>query len=65
LPAAELEAFRGELERIDRASPVLLMRHSDLFFALRAHIDLTRSRLRIILAGVQDQPIADTLGGLS
>ena len=46
LQASQLEAYRCDLEKIDRASAALPMRHSDLFFALRAHIDVTRVRLR-------------------
>lgn len=41
----EIEDLAQELERIDHASAVLPMRHSDQFFALRTHIDLVRRRL--------------------
>lgn len=50
-PPAELAAYSTELDRIDRASKVLPMRHSDLFFALRTHIDLVRARLQSMLPG--------------
>ena len=42
---SQLSEYQHGLEKIDRASGVLPMRHSDLFFALRTHIDLTRARL--------------------
>ena len=45
LPADRLAACQGEIERIDHASKALPLRHSDLFFALRNHIELTRARL--------------------
>lgn len=45
LPAERLGAYRSEIERIDHASKTLPLRHSDLFFALRNHIELTRARL--------------------
>lgn len=52
---SQLADFRNDLERIDRTSAALPMRHSDLFFALRAHIDLTRTRLRAVRAETQSQ----------
>ncbi len=55
LSAAELAGYQDDLDKIDRASSVLPMRHSDLFFSLRAHIDLTRARLRTALAERQGQ----------
>lgn len=55
LPAAQLADLTTEVERIDRATAVLPMRHSDLFFTLRAHIDLTRTRLRAALGDVSSQ----------
>ena len=51
LPPSELANYRSDLDRIDRASKVLPMRHSDLFFALRAHIDLVRARLQSMISG--------------
>ena len=53
LPMAQLVAFQDDLEKIDRASAALPMRHSDLFFALSAHIDVTRARLAAALAGTK------------
>lgn len=55
LSAEQLTRYNDDLEKIDRASGVLPMRHSDLFFSLRAHIDLTRTRLRAALAEGQGQ----------
>jgi hypothetical protein len=46
LAMSQLVAFQSDIEKIDQASSALPMRHSDLFFALNAHIDLTRTRLR-------------------
>jgi hypothetical protein len=45
LTAEQLTALQGDLEGIDRAATILPMRHSDLFFALLMHIDMTRTRL--------------------
>jgi len=43
--AEQVAALQNDLEHIDRAANILPMRHSDLFFALHMHIDMTRSRL--------------------
>ena len=45
LPEVQLTTLRSDLEKIDLASAALPMRHSDMFFTLRTHIDLTRARL--------------------
>lgn len=45
LTGSQVLALQTDLENIDRAAHVLPLRHSDLFFALRFHIDLTRTRL--------------------
>jgi len=45
LAADGLAALQSDLEEIDRAANMLPMRHSDLFFSLLLHIDMTRSRL--------------------
>jgi hypothetical protein len=37
--------LQNDLNHIDRAANILPMRHSDLFFALLMHIDMTRTRL--------------------
>jgi hypothetical protein len=49
LAGPRLLAMQADLDSIDRAAKVLPMRHSDLFFALRTHIDLTRTRLSSLL----------------
>jgi hypothetical protein len=45
LVAAQVVALQTDLESIDRAASILPMRHSDLFFDLKRHIDLTRAHL--------------------
>lgn len=45
LTAEQIGTLQGELETIDHAANVLPMRHSDVFFALLMHIDMTRTRL--------------------
>jgi hypothetical protein len=45
LTAPQLESLQTDLKNVDRAAHILPMRHSDLFFALRLHIDQTRMRL--------------------
>jgi len=45
LTAAEAEALGAELDDIDKATMSVSMRHSDLYFMLRYHLDRTRSRL--------------------
>jgi NMT1-like family len=42
---AKAEALQAELADIDRATMTVPMRHSDLYFMLRYHLDQTRSRL--------------------
>lgn len=55
LGESQLTALQGDVDRIDNASTVVPMRHSDLFFALRSHIDLTRARLRAALDAAHAQ----------
>ena len=43
--AANAEALQAELDDIDRSTITVPMRHSDLYFMLRYHLDRTRSRL--------------------
>jgi len=43
--AAQAEALQAELDDIDRETMTVPMRHSDLYFMLRYHLDQTRSRL--------------------
>jgi TRAP-type uncharacterized transport system substrate-binding protein len=45
LTPAKAEALQAELADIDRATMTVPMRHSDLYFMLRYHLDQTRSRL--------------------
>ena len=45
LTATQVAALQGDLDHIDRAANILPMRHSDVFFALLMHIDMTRTRL--------------------
>ena len=61
LSGPQLAEYEDNLDKIDRASSVLPMRHSDLFFSMRTHIDLTRVRLRSLLdeaheRGAQKRP---------
>jgi hypothetical protein len=51
--AEQVAVLQNELESIDRAANILPMRHSDLFFALLMHIDMTRTRLAARLAALQ------------
>jgi TRAP transporter TAXI family solute receptor len=47
LTAARVAGLQGDLERIDRGATLLRipLGHSDLFFSLKVHIDLIRTRL--------------------
>ena len=45
LTPAKAEALKAELDDIDRATISVPMRHSDLYFMLRYHLDRTRSHL--------------------
>jgi TRAP-type uncharacterized transport system substrate-binding protein len=45
LTAAEAKALEAELDDIDKATISVPLRHSDLYFMLRYHLDRTRSRL--------------------
>jgi TRAP transporter TAXI family solute receptor len=45
LTPAEAKALEAELNDIDKATTSVPMRHSDLYFMLRYHLDRTRSRL--------------------
>ena len=45
LTPTKAEALQAELADIDRATMTVPMRHSDLYFMLRYHLDRTRSRL--------------------
>jgi TRAP-type uncharacterized transport system substrate-binding protein len=43
--AAQMNHFESELTEIDHAATAVPLRHSDLYFMLRYHLDQTRSRL--------------------
>ena len=45
LTATKAEALQAELDDIERSTITVPMRHSDLYFMLRYHLDRTRSRL--------------------
>jgi TRAP-type uncharacterized transport system substrate-binding protein len=45
LTAADAEVLEAELDDIDKTTMSVPMRHSDLYFMLRYHLDRTRSRL--------------------
>ncbi len=53
LSAEQLAGLQSELEQIDHAANILPMRHSDLFFSLLMHIDMTRTRLATRSAALQ------------
>ena len=53
LTADQLAALQGDLDSIDHAANILPMRHSDMFFALLMHIDMTRTRLAARLVALQ------------
>jgi len=55
LVAAQLVGLQTDLESIDRAASILPMRHSDLFFELKRHIDLTRTHLASRLLEAQSK----------
>jgi hypothetical protein len=53
LSAEQVGALQADLDKIDHAANVLPMRHSDVFFSLFMHIDMTRTRLASRLAALQ------------
>lgn len=53
LTADQVTSLQDELDHIDRAANILPMRHSDMFFSLLMHIDMTRTRLAARLAALQ------------
>jgi TRAP-type uncharacterized transport system substrate-binding protein len=50
LGATEGATLQSDLDQINRAASILPMRHSDMFFSLRHHIDQTRTLLASRLA---------------
>ncbi len=57
LSEPQVVAMQSDLESIDRASTILPLRHSDLFFDFSGHIASTRARLAARLADLQS-PVA-------
>ena len=53
LSAEQVGALQADLDKIDHAANVLPMRHSDVFFSLFMHIDMTRTQLASRLAALQ------------
>ena len=53
LTADQIGAMRSDLDGIDHAANILPLRHSDLFFSLLMHIDMTRTRLDARLRALQ------------
>jgi hypothetical protein len=53
LSADEIGALQSELDSVDHAANILPMRHSDAFFALLMHLDMTRTRLAARSAALQ------------
>ena len=45
LTAAKAKVLQAELDDIEKSTSTVPMRHSDLYFMLRYHLDRTRSRL--------------------
>jgi TRAP transporter TAXI family solute receptor len=57
LTPAKAEVLQAELDDIERATFAVPMRHSDLYFMLRYHLDRTRYRL---IEASRDKPITRT-----
>ena len=55
LTAPRVLALQTDIVSIGRAAHILPVRHSDLFFALRLHIDQTRARLAARLVELRNQ----------
>jgi TRAP-type uncharacterized transport system substrate-binding protein len=55
LAAPQVQSLQTDLDNIDRAASIVPMRHSDLFFDLRTHIDRTRTHLATRLAEARSQ----------
>ena len=55
LTPPQVVAFQSDMENIERSASILPMRHSDLFFLLRDHIDRTRAHLASRLIEVHSQ----------
>lgn len=55
LTVAQAEVLQSDLADIDRVASAVPMRHSDLFFIFRLHLDQTRSRLASRLVEARSQ----------
>ena len=55
LTTSQVQTLQVDLDGIDRAASIVSMRNSDLFFALRTHIDRTRTHLATLLAEARSQ----------
>jgi hypothetical protein len=55
LTVSQAEALQSVLADIDRVASAVPMRHSDLFFIFRLHLDQTRSRLALRLVEARSQ----------
>ncbi|MFZ0671216.1 MAG: TAXI family TRAP transporter solute-binding subunit [Pseudolabrys sp.] len=55
LTVPQAEALQSVLADIDRVASAVPMRHSDLFFIFRLHLDQTRSRLALRLVEARSQ----------
>ena len=53
LTATEAATLQKDLDHINRAASILPMRHSDMFFSMRHHIDQTRALLASRLAALR------------
>jgi len=62
LTPAKAEALKAELDDIDRATISVPMRHSDLYFMLRYHLDRTRSRLNEASRDITLAPASEANG---
>jgi hypothetical protein len=56
----QLQTYRRDVESISLAAHLLPMRHTDLFFSLRGHIDRERNNLAARLLAVQGRTAAAT-----
>jgi TRAP-type uncharacterized transport system substrate-binding protein len=55
--SGDVEVLQQELDEIDRATRILPMGDSDLFFMFRQHLELTRSRLQRLLSKNEEEQI--------
>jgi TRAP-type uncharacterized transport system substrate-binding protein len=55
LSMSQAQALHKDIEEIDRASSIVPLRDSDLFFVFKLHLDQTRSRLAARIAETPDR----------